>query len=1064
VTTILRTVAASACLAARRVCAAVSSNGHLLACVVALSIAGFSSTADAQQTPAPAAAENSDTQAISLEEVTVTGSRIKRTTDFTTPTPTTVIDSSDMQSLGVVNVGAALAMTPANISQFTPASSGNAIFFTGAYIADLRGLNPYFGSRTLTLIDGRRVVQSDQGDSFDLNFIPQILVDRIDTVTGGASATYGSGAIAGVVNVILDRKLEGGKVDGDFYETSHSDARDRHFGAAYGHGFLDDRIHFVIGGEYEHQDALGCPRSWCEQDAGLYPTNAGSPVAAYGYGTNLRANQTSSTGTVFNAYGPGASQTLQFTPDGLGVEPFSLGENPYASNPLAARNVVSGGQGPGIYQYSNLMAPVSRGVITGLLTARITEDITFSMDANWGKVETLDYNGNIDYGESVFPSSNAYLTPELATELSPDASTRIPGGIPSISLNKDWTSQAPSTTSFTTTVQRITAGLDGKIGQTSWTWDGYLEYGLTHRVQFINNDIHLYEMSMAEDAITGPNGQPECRVTADGYAGAAAANPGASYARAGAPLGSLLAQGCVPISPLGNQPLSQAQMAYAFGYLDDRLRYEQTVGALGVSGNYFRGIGAGPWALAGGFEWRQEVGDDDQAPCEADDLHCLAVRTDYLIQYGDPFGGIVTVDEGYVETNIPLAKDLPGAHLLELDLSARESHYDSKALYGDQVVAGETSEFTHNLNTWKASAIYEPVNWLRLRASESRDARAPNFRELYYGQTISAGGIFGYCGPAGTFLDPCTEKLEGNVNLNPETSYTTTVGFILTPQSVVPGFQLSADYFHIKIDNAIEQASTSLTQSECKAGLPGACSGITFIPGTGGAAAYAAGAANIEEVVATSYNGAFYEEAGVDLSLNDLEDLGAFGTLKTRLLTTWTNEQKFASCTLGPQFGCLTYNILGQTGAGNGFLADYTPAAKWRGTLGITWSQGPISITPSMNFIGQGTADYLGVTPAQGALYTEALKNPNLLGPGIDLHPMATNHMPSYFLFNLNGTYTFQNTLKGLQLFAQINNLLNKSPPFASGVGLTGAANSPTNLIYYDGLGLAYRVGFRLSF
>jgi iron complex outermembrane recepter protein len=230
------------------------------------------------QPPAPAAPHGDNA---ALEEITVTGTRIRRTTDFSTPTPTTVIDTTAMEQMGVVNIGQAVTQDiPANISNFTPANTGNSSFFTGAYIPDLRGLNPFFGSRTLTLIDTRRAVQTGQGDQFDLNFIPQILVQRIDTVTGGASAAYGSGAIAGVINIILDKKLEGGKLNGDVYETSHSDGRDRHIAAAYGHGFFDDRVHFVLGGEYESQDSIGCQfaRSWCAQNAGLYQTGVVGPT------------------------------------------------------------------------------------------------------------------------------------------------------------------------------------------------------------------------------------------------------------------------------------------------------------------------------------------------------------------------------------------------------------------------------------------------------------------------------------------------------------------------------------------------------------------------------------------------------------------------------------------------------------------------------------------------------------------------------------------------------------------------------------------------------------------
>ena len=189
-------------------------------------VLGLGVAAQAQEKPADetAAQQSGGT----LEEITVTGSRIKRTNDFNTPTPTTVIDTSAMENMGMVNIGETLQLTPANASTFTPANTGNSPYFIGAYIPDLRGLNPYFGSRTLTLVDGQRFVQTEQGDQIDLNFMPQIMVQRIDVVTGGASAAYGSGAIAGVENVILDNKLEGGKLSGDFFQTSHSDARDHH--------------------------------------------------------------------------------------------------------------------------------------------------------------------------------------------------------------------------------------------------------------------------------------------------------------------------------------------------------------------------------------------------------------------------------------------------------------------------------------------------------------------------------------------------------------------------------------------------------------------------------------------------------------------------------------------------------------------------------------------------------------------------------------------------------------------------------------------------------------------
>jgi iron complex outermembrane receptor protein len=302
--------------------------GLVGAATYAVGLVGLSSPASAQEPPA---ASSSAGGTVSLEEVTVTGSRIKRTTDFNTPTPTTVIDSATMESLGLVNVGQAATFAPSNVSTFTPANTGNSNFFTGSYIADLRGLNPYFGSRTLVLLDGQRVVNSNQGDSFDLNLVPQVLVSRIDTVTGGASAAYGSGAIAGVVNVILDNKLEGGKLTGDFYQTSQSDGRDRHFGAAYGHGLFDNRVHLLIGGEYENSDAVGCEfaRSWCATNTGSYELGSTPPSSGsadiLGYGSDVRSNFNSGTGVLYNLsnFGGyhGAPGPVNVTPDGTATQP-----------------------------------------------------------------------------------------------------------------------------------------------------------------------------------------------------------------------------------------------------------------------------------------------------------------------------------------------------------------------------------------------------------------------------------------------------------------------------------------------------------------------------------------------------------------------------------------------------------------------------------------------------------------------------------------------------------------------------------------------------------------------
>jgi outer membrane receptor protein involved in Fe transport len=1044
---------------------------------------------------APAAGSD-QSQPQTLEEVTVTGSRIKRTTDFNTPTPTTVVDATTMQNMGMVNVGQAALLSPANVSTFTPANTGNSNFFTGSYIPDLRGLNPYFGSRTLLLIDGQRTVNSNQGDSFDLNLIPQILVSRIDTVTGGASAAYGSGAIAGVENIILDTKLEGGTIQGDFDQTARSDGRDRHIGAAYGHSMFDNRIHFLIGAEYEASDAVGCEqaRTWCAQNQGEYQLGNTPPASGsagiLGYGSNLRSNFNSTPGVLYSlgAFGgaqPGGPQPVALNPSGGFTQPYALG-----TPQISFADTVQGGQGTPIYQYANLQAPVNRGTGMASLSGAITDYLNFKTTLLLAREETTNYNGGPASLAEYLSPQNAFGCPGTANG-SVFGSTCVNAGSPSLAaalnqgefgpgangafLNKDWTDQTNSLTRFTTNVTRFTFGLDGKFWDSSWTWDANYEFGLSQHDQLVQQTLSLYRVLMALDTVNTPNG-PQCRVTADGFNGAVAANPFGGYGGAN----PLLAQGCQPLNPFGTQPITAGASNYAFGNLEENLRNIQTDVNLNASGNVYKGVGAGPFSLAVGFEWRQERGDNIDQPGQPSYL-----ADDYQIQYGSSFGGTMTVNEEYLEANFPLLKDLPFAHRLEFDVAARESQYANSALYGVDVCttpgangcpllnAPPGTVYNHSFPTWKASAIYEPVDGVRFRASQSRDERAPNLRELYYNQVIGAGGLFGQCGPFGTTVDPCTWNLLGNPNLKPESSDTTTAGIVLSP-SFMPGFQFSADWFHIQVNNAIEQANPTLIEQTCASG--GSCAGITFdntpVTASGapcggglqGQAAYQVGCYNLSQIAPTSYNGAFYQVRGVDFSLNDLVDLGRFGTLNTRLLTTWMGQQEFQSYPGGP-----VYNILGQTGTGNGFLNDYTPTARWRGSLFVTWTQGPISITPNMSFVGHGTMDYLGVTPSQGALYTETLNGtlpPALAAYGF--HPMPYNYVPSYFLFGLNTTYSFDSSssLKGLQLYVQVNNLLNKTPPFTGGENGFGPANSygGTNPIFFDVLGLAYRVGFRFSF
>lgn len=1218
---------------------------HAGAGALAMFMLAFGGFAAAQQSSTPSAATPQNSAAggaqagpsaaspAQLQQVEVTGTRIKRTTDFTTPTPTTVIDTQTMENLGIVNVGQALAAIPANITQYAPTTTGDSPYFIGAYIPDLRGLNPEFGTRTLTLIDNQRAVPTNSAGSFDLNLVPQILVERIDTVTGGASAAYGSGAEAGVVNIILNNQLEGGKIDGDFYQTHDSDARDRHIGAAWGHGFFDNRIHFVIGGEYEDQDGLGCQdvRSWCAQDESLQ-TQSFAPIStAYVplYGPALVPHQTNPTistnGVFVPAYGSSAYADaglslpnwtlLQEATGGSGFTTYDQGTYPPDTLPGTANCFFCyifpggfpastiGGQGVPAYQYNQLMTPVNRGVITALLTGQVTDSIKFNANLNWGRTESsqLDYPGL----EETFPvyaggtgclgnavvfgtcfsapvpniPGNPYLTSSQWGQL---ASAYAGATMPSIyaglgltgppyflpatysptpgvyEFGKDLTSLLDPTQDFTTDLKRVSIGFSGKIGDSTWTWDAYGTYGLSQHQQ-LQHGIRTTAFSMATDVIEGPNG-PECRVSqAGGLAEAVSQDQNAGFfpayvtsylEQAGITnwpsLLPYFAQGCQPLNLFSNTPLSPAALAYATGTLDEQTRYTQTVGSVDASGDIFKGIGAGAWQLAAGYEWRQEVIHNYETSCPASDVQCQLDILDFPGQYGDPFAGQVTVSEPFLEANLPFVKDVPFVHLLDVDVAARQSWYDTDKLY----IAGQSSpvtalpsqfadlpfegnKATANLTTWKASLMYEPVRGLRFRGTQSQDMRAPDFQELFHGYAVEPGALFG--GTCNVTAIPCYNYFSGNIDLKPETSNTTTLGLVFTPPQL-QGFELSADFFHIFISNPIYQntdeagllglacttnpsspycnqiafydpseyyftpGSAALAQAgaiatynpeaysyACAPAIPATVSATTQaggplnctgLPTLSGAQAYAHGAPNVLSDIYSSFNGAWFNERGVDYSLSYVRLLPDNSTVSVRALTTWTLNQTYLLYSGGE-----VMSLLGQLGSYSNFAVEEEPAARWRGNVAITWTKGAFSLTPNMSWVGHGLIIANAVTPASGVVYQWLLEGfpdaTSNLAPGEapksdsaaqqaakarGYTALPFNYVPSYFLFGLNATYTFENIpgVKGLQVFMQVNNLFNRPPPITEN-GFGGSAGG-ANPAFYDTIGMAYRAGFRLSF
>ena len=1003
------------------------------------------------------------TKAASLEEITVTGTRIRRD-DFSAPTPTTVVDSQYMQNIGVVSVAEMMVQLPSNVSNFQPANTGGSAFFVGSTLANLRGLNPFFGTRTLTLVDSKRHVPTNQGGSVDLNAIPSILIDRMEVVTGGASAAYGSEAISGVVNILLNHKFEGVKLDLDYGATGKGDGANSHYGAAGGWAFVDDRLHVVVGAEHQQQDAiLSCSdaRDWCHQGIQTWANGAnaflpvGTPVTpppqtipgqpSYIVMQDRRQNQFSRTGVIYSGT-PGATQTLQADAAGTGVIPFNIGRFG-TINPFEAE---VGGDGRIVWDGTALVPETER--TTGMVstTYAFSDKLTGTLDLSYGKVigvnvqeGALGFN-NDSVNVCINPNENAFLVGHPALQSAVQAAagngsffTCFNPFSPMTTLRKDFTNETQQVVHTDSKSTRAVLGFNGTIGDSTWTWDAYYQYGKTDREQIGDDYRTNKRFDLAVDAIIDPRagsptfGQPVCRTTVTGVA-PPLVDP------------SLLA-GCAPLNPFGANTMSAAAHAYAFAPIIEFNHIKQEVVSGTLSGNIWKGWGAGPLLGAFGVEYRKEqlLNDvADQPP---------AIRTDILLQYGDNFGGKTEVTEEFGELEMPLIANKPGAKLLSINAAYREATYDTTDLVGN----GGTA--SRDLAMHKVSVVWDTTNWLRIRGSKSRDVRAPGFRELFWSLTQPAGtDFFGSTqnpwipAPFPFNSDPRTLHLVGNVNLAPEKADTTTYGFVLTPGGAAQRFRFSADYYKIELADGIQGGVETRILSSCyNIGTPEDCALIKGqVPTTGpGGPGYL----DITNVTVPYFNGRNYKATGVDTSVDYTFPLKN-GSLSLRLLSTHSIDTIVASPPAFVGGQDVVRDLAGSVGSDSGFFSDWTGAPDWVHNLTLTYVHGPFMITGQARYFSAALIDKnTPKTDPQQDGY-----NPVLNG-SIDI-----NHTSSFFTMSLTTSYRFSWGKTSMEAFANIDNLTDKDPEFASGGAGFGVAD--TNPIYFPTLGRMYRVGLRMQF
>ena len=1014
----------------------------------------------------------------------VTGSRVARST-FTTPNPVTVLDAKDIESLGLVNVGDVLAELPQNSNFFAANNVGLGNFNVGAQLANLRGLNPFFGTRTLTLIDTERVVPTATGGGVDVTLIPSMLVARTEVVTGGASAVYGSDAVAGVVNIILDKKLDGFKGTADYGETSHHDGGTDHFSVGYGSDLIDGRAHFIAGAEFQNSEDIGiCSqvRDWCKSQQGLYtntlydgaPAGPGPAIPPNGLphyiiGPNATLANQSLTGVLtpcgvplgvcvptgpqynFNSAGSSASPfNPGLYPDGAGVFGFSQG---------------AGATGVGAYDGTTLRPSVKR--YTGLVDFdfKISDSVSSFMQVSYANSEAVNPVANgaigpiaLEVASGVFVPLSSYIAPDnayLPAQFKPGGANALAPSIPippplcspnpfpcgnSIGgalLGYNMNDIDPARNQTNNQVVRLTGGLKGTISPT-WTWDTYFEWGQNKNNQALFNNVVGTFLQYALDAVPQ---NPALAVSASNPVVCRANDP--TYYPAAY---NAFAAGCVPINLFGSNNASPAALAYAFRKLVEYSTLKEEVVSGNVGGDLFSGFGAGPVKASFGAEVRQD---------SADVTHDLADQPyydDYFLSYGLDYAGKISVEEGYGEVNVPVLKDLPLAKYLEFDAAIRETKNENEDETTGSPNNGEA--VAHVIPSWKLSSIWDVTDWFRLRGTRSRDVRAAGFRELYESYAVSAGG------PFGTITNPVNQQSEvitaltgGNINLEPEKADTTTAGFVFAPKSgPLERFQFSADWYRIILHDPITGPPFGLGIQNivnlCNAGQSAFCDRITFANPGGFAGNTASG--TITTINNTAVNLGGFETRGVDFETSYLLPLPELnnhlnGNLKFRLLTSLLYNM-----TINAGLGAAPIDYAGQSGPTAAF-GGFNTSPRWQSNFFVTYDNGPLSATVQVRYIGSGT--YEAVTAFGGAPVAPgdpgyAATNPNSIN---------NNSVASATYLNLSGSYDLGSHFT---VFATIDNLLNKSPPVAP-----GGNGYPTNPVYFDTFGMTWKLlGFRAKF
>ena len=993
---------------------------------------------DAEPADATDVAAAPQASAPPVETILVTGSRIRRS-NLSSPVPVTIVDSDFIDNSASIFLSDILAQTPQLQPSFTSANSTRLIGTAGFGGVNLRNLGI---NRTLLLVNGRRHVGSASlSPAVDLNTIPVDLIERFEVLTGGASATYGADAMAGVVNVILKESFEGFSVRSQYNVSARGDAESWFISALAGADFADSKGNALLSIEYTQRDQLSSTeRDFGRLDTRTLPNPDDMDTATVNDGVpdeiltpNAGLNFLNRRGVVFPTFGPSATQQT-FNDDGS-IRPFDFGIP--APNGFEQQN----GDFLRLGGLDDLLPNQERLVATTLLSYNLDKAVQFYAE---GKFVLTQTDGRIGSGQPSFDNGSADLTIFRDNAFLPSGLGQQfdAMGIDSTIMRRFNVDLGNRETDIQRITVRTAVGFKGDIGD-NVSYDVGLTWGRTSNTVATGNNRLNARFFAASDAVVDVNGEVNgrpgeivCRVNLQAARGEMPTLPDGSPAPDFV-LGDNQGN-CVPTSVFGDGAVG----ADAARFINQNTSLRETIEQLQLMG-FVTGSSKGLFELPGGAidlvigaEYRQ-----DQATQFADLGDSLGLT---FFNAFSPTDGEIEVSEVFGEISIPIVRGLPGIEELLVSGGGRISSYNL-----DQVGTVFTAQ---------ANGVYRPTDDLSIRASFSRAIRSPNVGDAFSGLSQSFFAVDDPCDedsindatqtrvdncvalaerlgvpfvPGTTDLDDASTRegvVGGNPDIQEETSTSWTIGGVLTPRWI-PGLLIAFDYYNFTIDDAIGTPGAQRIIDNC-VDLPSIdnqfCDLITR------------NSANfdIDLIQSVNVNLSSLETTGFDInaayrfSLEDALDLFGVKNVEAGFLGFNFNANHLFRWTNFPD-----QNAPDERQDIDGFLGDTLGSVpKWRFNLTTNYTLEDFTFTWRVQWTD-------GFNRAADNSQ-EFARNPDALSP---------TNVPDRGYHFIQARYRF---LEDFQVYAGIDNLFDTDPPFGFD-GTTVATG------FYDNIGRSFYFGAR---